>query len=115
VPILVYLFSVEPVLATAYSLFIVGLTSLVGSVQPYAHGQHPLAHGHRVRHPEHPSGLRHASLVGAGDPGPHPGSGWKHVVLSKPIGILMLFAVIMVAAAYSMIRKQKAPKGPDAP
>ncbi len=32
VPILVYLFMVEPVLATAYSLFIVGLTSLVGSL-----------------------------------------------------------------------------------
>jgi DNA-binding transcriptional ArsR family regulator len=30
VPILVYLFMVEPVLATAYSLFIVGLTSLGG-------------------------------------------------------------------------------------
>ena len=32
VPILVYLFHVDAVLATAYSLFIVGLTSLVGSV-----------------------------------------------------------------------------------
>ncbi|MFN6346903.1 MAG: TSUP family transporter, partial [Bacteroidota bacterium] len=32
VPILVYLFQVDAVLATAYSLFIVGLTSLVGSV-----------------------------------------------------------------------------------
>ncbi|MCH5596638.1 sulfite exporter TauE/SafE family protein [Niabella ginsengisoli] len=32
VPILVYLFNVSPVLATSYSLFIVGTTSLVGSV-----------------------------------------------------------------------------------
>src|SRR3970040_2107136 len=31
VPVLVYLFKVEPVMATAYSLFIVGLTALVGS------------------------------------------------------------------------------------
>jgi uncharacterized membrane protein YfcA len=31
VPVLVYLFSVDAVLATAYSLFIVGLTSAVGS------------------------------------------------------------------------------------
>lgn len=31
VPVLVYLLNVEPVTATAYSLFIVGLTSLVGS------------------------------------------------------------------------------------
>lgn len=33
VPVLVYLFHVEPTLATAYSLFIVGTTSLVGGVQ----------------------------------------------------------------------------------
>ena len=32
VPILVYLFHVDAVIATAYSLFIVGLTSLVGSM-----------------------------------------------------------------------------------
>ncbi len=32
VPALVYLMSVEPVNATAYSLFIVGFTSLVGSI-----------------------------------------------------------------------------------
>ncbi|GAA4412471.1 sulfite exporter TauE/SafE family protein [Nibrella viscosa] len=32
VPIFVYLFHIEPVLATTYSLFVVGTTSLVGSV-----------------------------------------------------------------------------------
>ncbi len=32
VPVLVYLFNIEPVLATGYSLFIVGLTALVGSI-----------------------------------------------------------------------------------
>lgn len=36
VPILVYLFGVSPVLATSYSLFIVGITSLVGSVTGFA-------------------------------------------------------------------------------
>ena len=35
IPILVYLFGVEPVLASAYSLFIVGITSLVGAVPKY--------------------------------------------------------------------------------
>ncbi|GCC50817.1 hypothetical protein SanaruYs_10350 [Chryseotalea sanaruensis] len=35
IPILVYLFNVEPVLASAYSLFIVGVTSLVGAVPKY--------------------------------------------------------------------------------
>jgi uncharacterized membrane protein YfcA len=38
VPVLVYLFGVEPVLATAYSLFIVGSTSLVGAIPKYQHG-----------------------------------------------------------------------------
>lgn len=33
VPILVYVMDVDPVLATAYSLFIVGITSLVGGIQ----------------------------------------------------------------------------------
>jgi uncharacterized protein len=32
VPVLVYLFKVDAVAATAYSLFIVGLTSAVGSI-----------------------------------------------------------------------------------
>ncbi len=35
IPILVYLFNVEPVLAQAYSLFIVGVTSLVGAIPKY--------------------------------------------------------------------------------
>ena len=38
VPVLVYLLSVEPVLATAYSLFIVGTTSVVGSVSYFQKG-----------------------------------------------------------------------------
>jgi uncharacterized protein len=33
IPVLVYLFHIEPTLATAYSLFIVGTTSLVGGVR----------------------------------------------------------------------------------
>lgn len=35
IPILVYLFHVEPTLAQAYSLFIVGITSLVGAIPKY--------------------------------------------------------------------------------
>ncbi|MEQ8533788.1 MAG: TSUP family transporter, partial [Imperialibacter sp.] len=38
VPILVYLFGVDPVASTAYSLFVVGLTSLVGSVSHFKKG-----------------------------------------------------------------------------
>ena len=35
IPILVYLFGVEPVMASAYSLFIVGVTSFVGAIPKY--------------------------------------------------------------------------------
>lgn len=38
VPVLVYLFHVDPVLATAYSLFIVGVTSILGSFSYYKQG-----------------------------------------------------------------------------
>jgi len=38
VPVLVYLFSVSPSLATSYSLFIVGITSLVGAYKNYRKG-----------------------------------------------------------------------------
>jgi uncharacterized protein len=38
VPVLVYLFGIEPVIATAYSLFIVGMTSLVGAVSKFRDG-----------------------------------------------------------------------------
>jgi uncharacterized membrane protein YfcA len=38
IPVLVYLFGVQPLLATGYSLFIVGSTSLVGAVKNYYKG-----------------------------------------------------------------------------
>lgn len=39
VPVLVYLFGITPLLATSYSLFIVGSTSLIGAVDNYRKGQ----------------------------------------------------------------------------
>src|SRR6185312_297443 len=38
VPVLVYLFSVNPLLSTSYSLFVVGSTSLVGAYNNYLKG-----------------------------------------------------------------------------
>lgn len=38
VPVLVYLFGVSPIAATSYSLFVVGSTSLIGSVNSYRKG-----------------------------------------------------------------------------
>ncbi|SFD79068.1 hypothetical protein SAMN05518672_103229 [Chitinophaga sp. CF118] len=39
VPVLVYIFSISPVLATSYSLFIVGSTSLIGAYGNFRKGQ----------------------------------------------------------------------------
>ena len=38
VPVLVYLFGISPILATSYSLFVVGSTSLIGSVNSWRKG-----------------------------------------------------------------------------
>ena len=38
VPILVYIFAINPLMATSYSLFIVGSTSLVGAFNNYRKG-----------------------------------------------------------------------------
>lgn len=105
VPILVYLFAVDTVLATAYSLFIVGLTSLVGS---FSHmrlknvdWQTALVFGvpsilsvyltRSVLLPSIPEVIFESGTL----------------VVNKNAGLLVLFAVIMLAAAYSMIRKGK--------
>ena len=37
VPVLVYLFGIDPILGTAYSLFIVGVTSVIGSISYFRH------------------------------------------------------------------------------
>lgn len=109
VPILVYLFSVDAVLATAYSLFIVGLTSLIGS---FSHMRMGNIHWLTAIVFGIPSILAvyatRAFLVPAL---PDPLFTVGGLVVSKSLGMLILFALLMVAAAYSMIRTPKAKAG----
>lgn len=112
VPILVYLFHVDAVLATAYSLFIVGLTSLIGS---FSHMRLGNIHWRTAIVFGIPSILAvyatRAWLVPAlPDPLFHVGA----TAVSKALGMLILFAGLMVAAAYSMIRKPKAKAAAEA-
>lgn len=103
VPILVYLFTVEPVLATAYSLFIVGLTSAVGS---FSHMRLGNIHWRTAIVFGIPSILTvYATRAWLLPLLPDPILTLGSTALSKPMGILLLFALIMVAAAFSMIRK----------
>jgi uncharacterized membrane protein YfcA len=105
VPVLVYLLGVEPVLATAYSLFIVGFTSAVGVYPKYKEGlvdvRTALIFGapsiaavfltRKMIVPNIP-----ANILQFGD--------W---VLTKSVLLMILFAVLMVAASVSMIRDKK--------
>ena len=106
VPILVYLFSVDAVLATAYSLFIVGLTALIGSLSHMRMGN---IHWKTAIVFGVPSIVAvfatRAWLVPAL---PDPLISLGTTVVSKPLGMLIFFALLMVAAAYSMIRRVQA-------
>lgn len=108
VPILVYLFMVEPVLATAYSLFIVGLTSLVGS---FSHMRLGNIHWRTAIVFGIPSIISvYATRAWLVPALPDPLFSVGDQVISKPLGILLFFSVIMLLASYSMIRKQKVVK-----
>lgn len=105
VPVLVYLFKVDPVLATAYSLFIVGLSSLVGAFPKYRSGMIDLKTAivfgipsiiavfvtRKVLVPAIPN-----TIFSIGD-----------LPFTKALAMMLLFAILMVAASVSMIRDKK--------
>lgn len=102
VPVLVYLFGIEPVIATSYSLFIVGTTSLAGVIPKFREGQVNLSLAvlfgipsviavHLVRQflvPAIPEVVGH---IGG-------------MEVTKGTFLLLLFAIMMVGASYSMMR-----------
>lgn len=108
VPILVYLFHLSPVLATAYSLFIVGLTSIFGVIGYAKKGLVNYKVGIVFSIP---------ALIGVF-------SARKFIVpalpdeilkissfsLSKDMAIMGLFALMMLAASISMIKGRKEPE-----
>jgi uncharacterized membrane protein YfcA len=100
----VYLFHVDPVIATAYSLFIVGASSLVGAWPKYKQGFVNLktaiifgipsiASVYATRKylvPAIPSELGHIG----------------ELAITKSVMMMLLFAILMVAASISMIRSK---------
>ncbi|MDZ7879373.1 MAG: sulfite exporter TauE/SafE family protein [Saprospiraceae bacterium] len=103
VPVLVYLFTVDAVAATAYSLFIVGLTSAVGSVSYFRSGLVNVKTAFVFGIPSIVAVfLTRAYLVPAI---PKEIMTVGHFVLTKSILMLLLFAILMIAASYSMIKK----------
>lgn len=105
VPVLVYILGVDPVLATAYSLFVVGATSLVGAGNYMKNGLVNYKTAAVFAIPSFIAVfLTRKYLVPAL---PDPLFTVGEAVISKNIGIMVFFALIMLAASYSMIRKKK--------
>lgn len=105
VPVLVYLFKVDMITATAYSLFIVGISSAVGSISYFKKGlinmKTAVVFGvpsivavYLTRAFVIPAIPEHIMTIG-------------HFELNRSALLLILFAILMVLASYSMIKKNK--------
>ena len=105
VPVLVYLFGTDAVLATTYSLFVVGTTSIVGSISYFKKGLVNLRTGIVFGMPSIAAVLlTRAYFVPAI---PQEIFTLGDFVLTKSILLMLLFAVLMILASFSMIRKNK--------
>lgn len=107
VPILVYLFAIDPLKATAYSLFIVGITSLTGALPLYKTGAVDLkmallfgipstlavVFARKIILPAIPQEILLAN----------------NLIFSRSLFIMLFFATVMISAALLMVlRKEKA-------
>ena len=105
VPILVKLFEVPSVLSTSYSLFVVGLTSLVGSFSHIKMGNVNWRTALVFGAPSIVTVLLTRKYVMPAIPNSLFTIGGFEV--TKAIAVLILFAILMVAASYSMIKPSK--------
>jgi uncharacterized membrane protein YfcA len=104
IPILVYFFKMDPVIASTYSLFVIGLTSLTGAFNHYQRGNvnfrvamlfgiPSLIAVFIMRKWIMPMVPQHLATIGSFE-------------LTKPVLLMTVFAVFMVLASFSMIRKR---------
>jgi len=104
VPILVYLMGLSPVMATSYSLFVVGTTSLVGGAKFYRQG---LVNFKTVLLFGLPSliavYLTRSYLIPAI---PEEVFQLGNLMVTKELLLMVLFALLMILASYSMITKK---------
>ncbi len=103
VPVLVYLFGLDAVMATGYSLFIVGLTSAVGSVDYYRKGLINVKTAIIFGIPSIAAVYATRAFIVPAIPNEVFTIGT--FVVGKALLLMLLFAVLMIAASYSMIRK----------
>jgi uncharacterized membrane protein YfcA len=104
VPVLVYLFKIDPTQATSYSLFIVGSTSLVGAIRNYRLGlvnvQTALLFGATSITTVWLTRKFLVPLIPVSIP-------IGHYTVARSFLTMALFAVLMLLASYSMIRNKK--------
>lgn len=101
VPILVYIMGINPILATAYSLFIVGSTSLIGGIQSLKNKNADIKTVLIFGLPSIFSVyLTRAYLLPA-----IPEELWAlpSFTLTKNVALMLLFAVVMIGSSLSMI------------
>ena len=102
IPILVYLFHIEPVMASAYSLFIVGMTSLIGAIPKYRDHLVNLRTGLVFGIPSIISIFITRKWIVPAIPDTIAMIGEFN--FSKRLLLLVLFALLMITAAVTMIR-----------
>lgn len=105
VPVLVYLLSVNPVTATAYSLFIVGFTTLIGAVQNIKKGLVDFKTAFVFAAPAFMAVYATRKYLVPAIP-QHIGTVYGFVI-TKDMAIMMFFAIIMLLASISMIRNNQ--------
>lgn len=104
IPILVYLFKINPENATSYSLFIVGTTSLLGTYKHYKLGNLQLKPALYFGIPSVISLLLTRKFILPSLPSKIFEIG--QFIITKDILIMIVFSILMIFAAFSMIRKQ---------
>jgi uncharacterized membrane protein YfcA len=105
VPIMVYLFGLSPTVATGYSLFVVGTTALIGSSLYIRKGDVDFKAGVFFAVPSMIGVHVSRSLVLPAIP--EVIASFPGFTLTREILVMATFAVLMIAASYSMIAKKK--------
>ena len=105
VPLLVYLLGYNPVVATAYSLFVVGTSSMVGTYQKHKKGLVDFKTGLAFSFPSFVAVYLSRRYLVPGIPETIFSIGDYEI--SKGMGIMVFFAIIMLLASISMIKKGK--------
>lgn len=104
-PILVYVLGIDPVLGTAYSLFVVGFTALIGAISKLKKKEIDLKVAVTFAIPSILAVYATRRFVLPAIPKELASFG--EFVLDKDLALMLLFAVVMLLASYSMIRKKK--------